>query len=118
MDSGKEYALADSRWGVADPIIVSVEIVSVLCAGPMYMLLHPQAADQRRLSKTFLDHYSEHWGVARYVLSALTWDLTWPHRLKNFLDKWVMYATEWLIGNENLNRSNPLYLRVYLIVSL
>ena len=31
LDSGKEYALADSRWGAADPIIVSMEIVSVLC---------------------------------------------------------------------------------------
>ena len=28
-----------------------------------------------------------------------------------------MYATEWSIGNKNLNTSNPLYLWVYIIVS-
>ena len=35
LGSRKEHAFADFQWGVADPIIVSVEIVSVLCAGPM-----------------------------------------------------------------------------------
>jgi len=28
-----------------------------------------------------------------------------------------MFATEWLMGNENLDTSNPLYLWVYLVVS-
>lgn len=31
----KEYARADSRWGVADPTVVSLELLTVLGAGPL-----------------------------------------------------------------------------------
>lgn len=31
----REYALADFRWAVADPTVVSLEILTVLGAGPM-----------------------------------------------------------------------------------
>lgn len=33
--SGKEYALADSRWGTADPTVVSLEILTVFGVGTM-----------------------------------------------------------------------------------
>jgi hypothetical protein len=36
---GKEYAKADVRWGMADPTIVSLEILTVLGAGPLCVLL-------------------------------------------------------------------------------
>lgn len=32
---GKEYTLADARWGVSDPTVVSLEILTVLGAGPL-----------------------------------------------------------------------------------
>ena len=32
---GKEYALADSRWGVSDPTVVSLEILTVFGVGTM-----------------------------------------------------------------------------------
>ncbi len=32
---GKEYALADSRWGTADPTVVSLEILTVFGVGTM-----------------------------------------------------------------------------------
>lgn len=32
---GKEYARADFRWGFSDPTVVSLEILTVLGAGPM-----------------------------------------------------------------------------------
>lgn len=32
---GKEYAAADFRWGTADPTVVSLEILTVLGAGPL-----------------------------------------------------------------------------------
>jgi hypothetical protein len=35
----KEYALADFRWGVADPTVVSLEILTVLGAGPMALFI-------------------------------------------------------------------------------
>lgn len=32
---GKEYARADARWGWSDPTVVSLEILTVLGAGPL-----------------------------------------------------------------------------------
>ena len=31
----QEYSLADSRWGVADPGIVAVELLTVVVKGPL-----------------------------------------------------------------------------------
>jgi len=33
--TGREYTKADFRWGTADPTIVSLEILTVLGAGPL-----------------------------------------------------------------------------------
>lgn len=33
--SGREYTYADARWGVSDPTVVSLEILTVLGAGPL-----------------------------------------------------------------------------------
>ena len=33
--AGREYARADFRWGTADPTVVSLEILTVLGAGPL-----------------------------------------------------------------------------------
>lgn len=33
--SGREYAAADFRWGTADPTVVSLELLTVLGAGPL-----------------------------------------------------------------------------------
>jgi hypothetical protein len=35
LASGKEYGKADYRWAIADPTIVSLEILTVLGAGPI-----------------------------------------------------------------------------------
>ncbi|KAK4703573.1 hypothetical protein P7C70_g2645, partial [Phenoliferia sp. Uapishka_3] len=32
----KEYAVADTRWGTADPTVVALELLTVLGAGPLY----------------------------------------------------------------------------------
>ena len=34
-DAGREYAAADARWGTADPTVVSLELLTVLGAGPL-----------------------------------------------------------------------------------
>ncbi|GJJ10836.1 hypothetical protein Clacol_005064 [Clathrus columnatus] len=34
-NSGKEYAKADLKWGIADPTVVSLEYLTVLGAGPI-----------------------------------------------------------------------------------
>lgn len=36
---GKEYALADRRWGISDPTIVSLEILTVFITGPLAVWL-------------------------------------------------------------------------------
>lgn len=33
--SGKEYTQADARWGVSDPTVVSLELLTVFGAGPL-----------------------------------------------------------------------------------
>ena len=33
--TGREYAKVDYRWGTADPVLISLEIATVLGAGPL-----------------------------------------------------------------------------------
>ena len=42
---GREYAAADFRWGFADPTVVSLEILTVLGAGPMCCYILKQLAN-------------------------------------------------------------------------
>jgi hypothetical protein len=37
--TGREYAAADARWGTADPTVVSLEVLTVLGAGPLAALI-------------------------------------------------------------------------------
>jgi hypothetical protein len=48
--SGKEYTLADYRWGISDPNIVSIEILTVLGAGSLccYILYQLVRGDPAR----------------------------------------------------------------------
>jgi hypothetical protein len=48
--TGKEYTRADFRWGVSDPTVVSLEILTVLGAGPIgcYILKKLIADDPAR----------------------------------------------------------------------
>jgi len=41
---GKEYARADFRWGFADETVVSLEILTVLGAGPLCCYILKQLA--------------------------------------------------------------------------
>lgn len=42
---GKEYAAADFRWGNSDPTVVSLEILTVLGAGPLCCYILKQLVD-------------------------------------------------------------------------
>ncbi|KAJ8080428.1 hypothetical protein AAF712_003141 [Marasmius tenuissimus] len=89
----KEYTAADFRWGVADPTVVSLELLTVLGAGPIccYIL--------RLLAKN--DPARHYWLV---VLSTA-----------ELYGGWMTFCPEWLTGSPNLDTSNPLYLWVYLV---
>ncbi|KAF8636224.1 hypothetical protein AX17_003710 [Amanita inopinata Kibby_2008] len=88
----KEYTRADFRWGIADPTIVSLEILTVFGAGLMccYILKQLIRNDPAR-------HY---WLI---VLSTA-----------ELYGGWMTFCPEWVTGSANLNTSNPLYLWVYL----
>ncbi|KAL1682234.1 Emopamil-binding protein, partial [Schizophyllum commune] len=90
----KEYAFADARWGTADPTVVSLELLTVLGAGPLacYILTQLARNDPAR-------HY---WIV---VLSTA-----------ELYGGWMTFCPEWLTGSPSLDTSNPLYLWVYLWV--
>jgi hypothetical protein len=89
----KEYAAADYRWGFSDPTVVSLEILTVLGAGPLccYILKQLVKNDPAR-------HY---WII---VLSTA-----------ELYGGWMTFCPEWLTGSPNLNTSNALYLWVYLV---
>ncbi|KAK7056930.1 hypothetical protein VNI00_002648 [Paramarasmius palmivorus] len=88
----QEYAFADYRWGISDPTVVSLEILTVIGAGTMclYILKQLSTNDPAR-------HY---WIV---VLSTA-----------ELYGGWMTFCPEWLTGSPNLNTSNALYLWVYL----
>jgi len=89
----KEYAAADARWGTADPTVVSLEILTVLGAGPMacYILKQLVMNDPAR-------HY---WLI---VLSTA-----------ELYGGWMTFCPEWLTGSPSLDTSNALFLWVYLV---
>ncbi|TFY81140.1 hypothetical protein EWM64_g2877 [Hericium alpestre] len=93
-DMWREYAAADFRWGFADETVVSLELLTVLGAGPLacYIVYLIAKDDPAR-------HY---WLV---VLSTA-----------ELYGGWMTFCPEWLTGSPNLNTSNPLYLWVYLFV--
>lgn len=89
----KEYTRADARWGVSDPTVVSLELLTVLGVGPLccYVLNQIVKGDPAR-------HY---WII---VLSTA-----------ELYGGWMTFCPEWLTGSPSLDTSNPLYLWVYLV---
>ncbi|XP_011435279.2 emopamil-binding protein-like [Magallana gigas] len=89
----KEYALADKRWGVSDPTIVSLEILTVFITGPL----------------------------AVWLIFAILKDKSYRHFIQIFLcvcelyGGWMTFCPEWLTGSNNLRTNNFLYLWVYLV---
>ncbi|PCH40113.1 hypothetical protein WOLCODRAFT_88478 [Wolfiporia cocos MD-104 SS10] len=91
----KEYARADARWGFSDPTVVSLEILTVLGAGPLCCYILKQLAQ---------DDPARHYWIV--VLSTA-----------ELYGGWMTFCPEWLTGSQYLNTSNVLYLWVYLVVS-
>ncbi|KAL4069882.1 Emopamil-binding protein [Scleroderma yunnanense] len=90
----KEYTYADARWGVSDPGVVSLEILTVLGAAPLccYILRQLVKGDPAR-------HY--------WIIVLCTAEL---------YGGWMTFCPEWLTGSPNLDTSNALYLWVYLVL--
>ncbi|CAG8606827.1 5715_t:CDS:2 [Ambispora leptoticha] len=90
----KEYGKADSRWLIAEPTVVSIEIPTFILCGPVSVL----------------------------VLWAITKDHPIRHPLQFLLCTCELYGgyltwmPEYLTGNKSLAIDNPLYLWVYMVL--
>lgn len=89
----KEYTLADTRWGVADPTVVSLEILTVLGGVPLCWYI---------LSLLVKNDPARHYWIV--VLSVA-----------ELYGGWMTFCPEWLTGSPSLNTSNALFLWVYLV---
>jgi len=89
----REYAAADSRWAIADPTIVSLELLTVFGAGPLsaYIAYQIVKGDPTRYYWIIVLNVAELYGG------------------------WMTFCPEWLTGSPALNTSNALYLWVYLV---
>ncbi|KAH6917697.1 ebpl-prov protein [Coprinopsis sp. MPI-PUGE-AT-0042] len=92
-DIWKEYALADLRWGTADPTTVAIEIITVLGCGPLCFYILYLLAKQ--------DSARYFWIV---VLSTA-----------EIYGGWMTFAPEWLIGSPSLDTASPFNFWVYLV---
>ncbi|KAI0699313.1 Emopamil-binding protein [Cerioporus squamosus] len=88
----KEYAAADFRWGVSDPTVVSLELLTVFGVGTMCFYV---------LKQLVQDDPARHYWII--VLST-----------SEIYGGWMTFCPEWLTGSPNLETGNFLYLWVYL----
>ncbi|KAG6334254.1 hypothetical protein ID866_4829 [Astraeus odoratus] len=90
----KEYARADVRWGIADPNIVSLEILTVFGVAPLCFYI---------LKQLVKNDPARHYWIIVLCTAELYGGL-------------MVWCSEWLIGSPSLDISNPLYLWVYLVL--
>ncbi|CAD6889742.1 unnamed protein product [Tilletia laevis] len=88
----QDYSRADLRWGIAEPTVVSLEILTVLGGGPLALYCAYLLAKE--------DARYHYWVV---VLSTA-----------ELYGGFMTFCPEWLTGNKGLNGSNWVLLYVYL----
>ncbi|WAR27992.1 EBPL-like protein [Mya arenaria] len=93
IKKGKEYAKADARWGVSDPTVVSLEILTVTIV-EVFVVFTVNGIVQNKPYRHFMQ-------ICLCVCELY--------------GGWMTFCPEWLTGSPNLNTSNPLYLWVYLV---
>ncbi|KAF9806377.1 hypothetical protein IEO21_08686 [Rhodonia placenta] len=84
----KDYARADARWGVADPTIVSMELITVIGTGATILYI---------MQKLVQDDPARHY----WIIVLCTAEL---------YGGWMTFAPEWLSGCQNLNTGDAFYL--------
>ncbi|GAA6035415.1 hypothetical protein JCM8097_000244 [Rhodosporidiobolus ruineniae] len=88
----REYALADTRWGVSDPTVVCIEMITVLGAGPLCVWT---AELMRRGDSAW-----------RYWIIVLS--------VGELYGGWLTFGPEWISGSPSLNTSHWMYTYLYL----
>lgn len=89
----KEYAKADYRWGVSDPTIVSLEILTTTIVEVFAVVL---------VYAILKNKYYRHFLQICLCVCEL-------------YGGWITFCPEWLTGSKNLQTDNFLYLWVYLV---
>lgn len=87
------YAQADKRWAGADLTVVSLELLTVLGAGPLALWIC--------------------WGIVRKDWRVNFWMVVLA--TGELYGGFMTFAPEWLTGNQNLNTSNFMFKWVYLV---
>jgi hypothetical protein len=82
------YANADRRWGGADPVVISLELLTVLGAGPLAVLV--------------AGGISKGWSMVGFWMVVLA--------TAELYGGFITFCPEWLTGNENLDGSNIMHL--------
>ncbi|KAJ9639615.1 hypothetical protein H2204_003685 [Knufia peltigerae] len=100
-----EYAKADSRWGGADLMVISVELVTVLLDGPGAVYICYLISKIANVKDAALkgQYQSRLWFVAIVVA------------ILELVGGWYTFAPEWLSGNHSLAGDDPVYLWLYLV---
>ncbi|KAK0554458.1 asparagine-linked glycosylation protein [Tilletia horrida] len=117
----QDYSRADVRWGISDPTVVALEILTVLGAGPLALYTaYLLAKEDGRyhywaivLSTAELYGGEQRAKIRDSVLtfgSAILIDTMESFEISGFMT----FAPEWLTGNKGLNGSNWVLLYVYL----
>lgn len=91
----QEYSLADSRWGVADPGIVAVELLTVVVKGPLALYTS---------WLVLKDNAKYHIWLCFLCLAELYGD-------------YMTFVPEFFTNAAALDTQNPLHLWFYLVIS-
>ncbi|KAL2067685.1 hypothetical protein VTL71DRAFT_15781 [Oculimacula yallundae] len=87
------YAKADSRWAGADLTVISLELLTVLGAGPLALYIC--------------------WGIVRRDVMIGFWMTVLA--TGEIYGGFMTFCPEWLTGNQNLDASNFMFKWVYLV---
>jgi hypothetical protein len=88
----REYGRADARWAIRDPVVISIEMATVLMGVLCLFMIY---------------------GVLKRA--------SWRHPLQIIIcvaelyGGWMTFAPEWLDGSPNLNGTDPILLWIYLV---
>jgi hypothetical protein len=100
-----EYAKADSRWGGADLMVISIELITVFLDGPGAVYICYLIAKIANGKEAALrgQYQARLWFVAIVVATL------------ELVGGFYTFAPEWLSGNHSLAGDDPVYLWLYLV---
>jgi len=96
------YAKADLRWGVGEPNIVSMELLTVVGAGSIAALVVYMIARDEKMGPTTSPKPREKWFWMVILATA------------ELYGGFMTFVPEWIVGSPNLVTSNWVYKWLYL----